>query len=277
MSNNIIKSLLKINSQLLIVIGVSIFALLPILAPVFAHFGFTEVANIIYTVYQWFCHQRPWRSYHIFDYQIAYCAREVGTFSSIAVACFIVYKFKISPLRNWLLIVALLTVGALPMLIDGGIQFVAEIQAPNNISLLPFYESFDTTRSLTGILLGTTIAFIFFPYLSDVYNDESKANDVYKYDNWLASFVLSIIVSICLITLIVFTCYFTSNVYKPSSPFVDLTTRYPGYNYEIVTNGGHTPDPKFRFLVEGIDLYCRRAKIYLPNEFEKKCLLLSFL
>jgi uncharacterized membrane protein len=60
------------------VLGLGFFALLPWLAPVFAAVGWWGLANPIYTIYMFVCHQLPERAPFIFGYQVAFCWRNVA-------------------------------------------------------------------------------------------------------------------------------------------------------------------------------------------------------
>jgi uncharacterized membrane protein len=251
----------------MVVILMSVLAILPILAPIFAAMGMYPISSTIYTIYEFFCHQRPSRSYHIFDYQIAYCAREVGTFTTLAISAFVVLKKEIYMPKK--LAIPLFILGLLPMAFDGGIQMVAELSNySGNLKALPFYESMNFTRTLTGIFLGTftgTALFSqFFSGIPDVKSVTRKA----LIQSLLLTFAIAYIITSSIVAL----SYFTSEKYAPSSALTDLTSRIPGYNYEIVPNGGHTGSKYFRFFTESNITACIRAGTYMPEEFKKKCL-----
>ena len=251
----------------IIVIAMSVLAILPILAPIFAAAGMHQISSLIYTVYEFICHQRPARSYHIFDYQIAYCAREVGTFTTLAVSAFVVLKYEIFIPKK--LAIAMFITGLIPMALDGGIQMIAELSNySGNIESLPFYESMNFTRTSTGIFLGTfTGTALFSQFYSDVPDMTTVTKKVL-----IRSIAMIVAISYILTTSIVALSYFTSNQYAPSSAFIDLESRVPGYNYEIVPNGGHTGSTYFRFFTEPNITSCIRAQTYMPEEFKRKCL-----
>lgn len=221
----------KNNLVLILAIILTVFAVLPILAPIFAYLKLNFLSDPIYWVYQWFCHQRPWRSYHLFDYQLAVDARDLFIFLSLTVGAYIVHFSKIRPVK---FIYALLLAGLFtaPLAIDGIIQMLAEIRAFNGA--LPFYESTNLIRSITGTLMGTGIAFTVFPMLNP------KIRQVNPLKESIKTFTFCIVVTLLFIPLIVLGWSLTSTKYKPSSFIVDHIQRYPGYNYEITFEGGHS-------------------------------------
>jgi glutaredoxin len=56
----------------LVVIALGIYVLLPWLAPLFAAFGWWDLADPIYTAYALTCHQRPERAGSVFGYQVGF-------------------------------------------------------------------------------------------------------------------------------------------------------------------------------------------------------------
>lgn len=88
------------------------------------------------------CHQRPDRSFFIKGKQFPLCARctgiLIGYFIGAIIAC-------ITGCSNYLWIPLLI----IPMIIDGGIQFIFKIES-NNLR-----------RLITGILGGTGIIYLF--------------------------------------------------------------------------------------------------------------------
>jgi uncharacterized membrane protein len=63
--------------------GVGVFAGLPWLAPIFAALGWWALADPIYTMYMFFCHQLPERAGSLFGYQVAYCYRNTAIYTSV--------------------------------------------------------------------------------------------------------------------------------------------------------------------------------------------------
>ncbi|HEX6605340.1 MAG TPA: DUF2085 domain-containing protein [Chloroflexia bacterium] len=63
--------------------AIGIFSTLPWLAPVFAALGWWFLADPIYTIYMFFCHQLPERAGNLFGYQVAYCYRNSAIYTTI--------------------------------------------------------------------------------------------------------------------------------------------------------------------------------------------------
>lgn len=238
---------------LYIAIFLAAFSILPVLAPLFAHFGWEAAADGLYWTYQWFCHQRPWRSYHLYDYQYAMDARMMLMFLSMSIGGFYIYFKRLQPLQ----IKTSLLVGALailPLGVDGTTQLIAEILSQND-ARLPFYESTNLIRSVTGTLFGTGMAFALFPHLIQTGTKYSRLKD------FLSSMLISTFISLLFIPLMVFLWGITSNKYTPSSILIDHKQRYPGYNYEITTGAEHSTIRR-SIRVNETDLYIRRAIKY---------------
>ena len=66
---------------LTVVLGV--WVTLPWLAPIFAKLGWWGPADLIYTVYIFFCHQLPERAGNLFGYQVAWCYRNTALYTSV--------------------------------------------------------------------------------------------------------------------------------------------------------------------------------------------------
>lgn len=232
---------------------------LAVIAPVFAHFGLEYISDPIYWVYQWFCHQRPWRSYHMFDYQYALDARMITMFLGIGIGGIISFRKKLKPLE-WKSLLIFIVVMLLPMAIDGITQMVAELSALNKISELPFYESTNLIRSITGIFAGVGMSLVLFPLLSNTKPEKFNLE-------YLKVSIISLLITFAFIPVFVFMWYVTSVKYTPSSIFFDSTQRFPGYNYEVTTGGGHSTID--RILKEPTDLYEER-EIYYKDENNSK-------
>lgn len=240
---------IKNKPVLIIAILLTIFAALPILAPIFAYLRLDFLSDPIYWFYQWFCHQRPWRSYHLFDYQLAVDARDLFIFLSLSIGAYFVHFSKIKPTKFiYAFIVAFLF--TMPLAIDGIIQMIAEIKAINGE--LPFYESTNLIRSITGTFMGTGIALSIFPHFNP------KSRQVYSINKIFKTFTFSVVVTLLFIPLIVLGWFLTSTKYKPSNFIIDHIQRYPGYNYEITFEGGHSTIN--RIIKQRPDNFIERAK-----------------
>lgn len=251
---------------LYLAIGLTVFTILPVLAPIFAKLGLTPLADMIYWSYQWFCHQRPWRSYHLFDYQLAMDARMMLMFGAMAVSSYVIYFKQIKPLKPVVaMIFGLLLIA--PLGVDGVTQAIAEVSSLKDYSL-PLYESTNFIRSFTGLIFGVGIAFSVFPYLNYDQGKYSPLGLVIK------NSLIAAAISFFIIPILVILWSLTSNKYTSSSFLIDSTRRFPGYNYEITSGAGHSTIKRTLDLKEE-NTYINRAKKYnrqdlLDQYFENK-------
>ncbi len=160
-----------------IMVGVNLVILLP---PILMQQGFDKVANFLYQMLALLCHQRADRSFYLFGEALLYpkekvwnlvsfdnifslksanrftcsdslgckfgvCARCTGTYLGLLLGL-IVAEFTMQ-LRIPKIIPLLML---LPMALDGGIQTIAYIIAPEQ----GFYESTNPRRFVTGLLFG---------------------------------------------------------------------------------------------------------------------------
>ena len=122
---------------------------LPVIAPILLHYELIDSSRAIYTLYSFFCHQQHWKSLHIHDHQIAWCARDMFIWGSMLLVLIIVIYRKIKPLSfMWLIVYSI------PMLLDGGSQTLAVVLGYRESSA--FYVSNNFLRMLTGCLLYTS-------------------------------------------------------------------------------------------------------------------------
>lgn len=183
-----------------------LYVAIPFLAPVFMKLGMEGAGKAIYTVYKPLCHQLAFRSWFLFGEQPAYplelanqrfpityeeltghteinalearnlngdeavgfkvalCQRDIALWGSLFITG-VVFSLtgrkwkRLSPLI-WLIL------GVLPILLDGGSQFISSI-AP----FLPLRESSPFLRTLTGILFGTLTGMLVFPLIEESMND----------------------------------------------------------------------------------------------------------
>ena len=226
--------------------------LLAVLAPVFAYLKLNFLSDPIYWFYQWFCHQRPWRSYHMFDYQYALDARMITLFLGLGVGGLLTSVKKLKPLK-WKYVMIVIIIMIVPMGIDGITQLIAELSVINKVTQLPFYESTNFIRSITGIFAGVGISVALFPYIN---NGESVGFN----KDYLKTILLGMLITFLFIPLFVYLWFVSSTKYTPSSMFIDSLQRFPGYNYEVTTGGGHSTIN--RIIKEPTDLYKQREKYY---------------
>ncbi len=241
-----------------------IFLFLAVLAPVLSHYKVFEVSGPIYFLYQFLCHQRVWRSYHLFDYQIAFCAREVGLFSGLLISSIYVTYFKV-PQKKFSTTFLILIASLIPIGLDGGIQAYSEILSSINNSI-PLYESLNFIRSLTGVLTGILVGYSVVPAIL-----ENKESEFKFKKSTLINLSLIFIASLLFVSIINAASYFSSVKYRPSDIFWDVQYRYPGINYEITGNGGHTGVNNKRVLVEPNSRYCSLAEKYNEKIYDEYC------
>jgi len=173
------------------------YVVLPFLAPLFMHLGFTTPAYVIYTVYSFMCHQLPDHSYFLFGsqltplkpalvaggmpittnlfqertfignavmgYKVAICERDIAIYGAVLLfgLFFGWFRRQIKPLSIWFYILFLI-----PMAVDGGTQ------------LFGLRESNWLLRSVTGILFGAASIWLAYPYIEEAMQEviESEGN-----------------------------------------------------------------------------------------------------
>lgn len=120
--------------------------LLIFLAPYLAYKNHTYVSLHIYKGFSSLCHQRPERSFFVWDHQIAVCARCTFLYIGILVGM-LLYPFRFG---KGVSVKVVLICGA-PLILDGMTQLV-------------FRESTNDIRALTGFLLGVILPFYVMPH-----------------------------------------------------------------------------------------------------------------
>lgn len=196
-----------------ILIGI-IFSL-PILAPITAALGLKPIAQLLYFLYSFSCHQLHWRSLYIFDYQFAWCARDTFIWAGILVASFIVKKYKIR--LNWYLA----PIFVLPIALDGGIQTIATMFG--FLDGQDFYTSTNFMRALTGAWFGLGVGLLLAGMMYEI-NFTDKLNPVWKLNLKFTGIGLAGLM--ILYTLIVSIWNFTSPSYPPKN-ILDLSVKTP--------------------------------------------------
>lgn len=126
----------------------TVFALLPLLAPLLHAGGLAGSAGAIVAAYSVVCHQLPGRSYFVAGYQMAYCERDTAIYAAMAIAglCWARYRRSL-PRLHWGLFLLLI----LPMALDGFSQ------------LSGVRESTWQLRTATGALFGLACVWFAFP------------------------------------------------------------------------------------------------------------------
>ncbi len=179
-----------------------------LLPPVLMQAGMTNFAYVLYRFYAPFCHQYPFRSWFFFGprlahrleepisvlemnelrafvgnaevgYKTALCQRDVAIYGMMflgGLAYGLLRKrYKVRPLSLWLYGL----VGVLPMLLDGGIQWLSYFAwtfFPELISR-PF-ETYPIMRTITGALFGLGTIALAYPRMQYYFNEVKDAIDV---------------------------------------------------------------------------------------------------
>jgi uncharacterized membrane protein len=124
-------------------------------APLALSTGHALLAQSIYQVFSYVCHQIPDRSFFIAGHQFAACARCTGIYAGFTAAT-LFYPFLKSlrqietPARKWLLL------AAAPLAIDFSLTF------------LGIWDNTHLSRFATGALLGSVAVFYVMPGLLDL-------------------------------------------------------------------------------------------------------------
>jgi uncharacterized membrane protein len=137
-----------------------LYAGLPVLAPLLMSWGQTRLANVIYFVYQFQCHQMPSRSYFIGRFQVGLCQRDLAIYGGACLAgiifSFVRKRARSLPITVWLVLIA-------PLALDGVTQ------------LLGLRTSTWQLRTISGLLAsGATIWFVY-PYLERAFREAEES------------------------------------------------------------------------------------------------------
>jgi uncharacterized membrane protein len=183
---------------------------LPLLAPVLMHVGAERAATIVYIVYRPLCHQLPQRSFFLFGPQLAYtvtelaervgmdigpdlvtrafvgneaigykmalCQRDVAIYGTIVlfgVLYGILRRFwRVRSLPFW----AYVVFGVVPMVLDGGYQFVSYIVPLfwSDGPILP-RETTPTMRVITGSLFGLATVWLAYPLMQETMTEINES------------------------------------------------------------------------------------------------------
>ncbi|MBP9758528.1 DUF2085 domain-containing protein [Candidatus Dojkabacteria bacterium] len=132
---------------------------LPILAPIFAHFGLTFLSEPIYTIYSFTCHQFHWRSIHVYDEQIAWCARDVFIWMSFLFTCIAIRINFLPHGLKWYWIIPFV----IPIALDGGFQTLSTFFGFS--SDFHVYLSTNLMRMITGAIFGMGLGLVIAPFM----------------------------------------------------------------------------------------------------------------
>ena len=178
------------------------YAGLPVVAPVLIYLGLEWPGRVIHAVYRPLCHQLPQRSFFLFGprftyglaelaellgpafveepwsgafvgnaelgYKMALCQRDMAIYGAILVAG-LAYgllrrRWRVRPLPWW----AYLGFGVIPMLADGGYQWISYALALllPSLAVLP-HETTPALRVVTGALFGLCTVWLAYPHIED--------------------------------------------------------------------------------------------------------------
>ena len=115
--------------------------------------GYGIISKLNYNFFQTVCHQKPERSFFMFEHQLAVCARCTGIYLGMLILTILYLLLKnindnSTPSKYYLI------ASLIPMGLDGGTQ------------LLGLRESFNELRFITGFIFGGVLIF----YLIPVFN-----------------------------------------------------------------------------------------------------------
>jgi uncharacterized membrane protein len=80
---------------------IALWVLLPWLAPVFMHWGWTSLGKAIYLIYSFQCHQLPERSYFLFGREVMYSLAEIQAVWQNTTDPFVLRQFIGNPEIGW--------------------------------------------------------------------------------------------------------------------------------------------------------------------------------
>lgn len=183
---------------------------LPFLAPALIALGAEGPGRMIHALYRPLCHQLPQRSWFLFGpqfaytlpelaervgtgavpgpfqrdflgneavgYKVALCQRDTAIYGAILLFGLLYsllrHRWKVPPLPWW----AYLGFGILPMLLDGGYQFLSYVLAlfwPNGP--ISAHETTPVLRVITGALFGLATVWLAYPLVQETM-DEIRAS-----------------------------------------------------------------------------------------------------
>jgi len=196
-----------VNAMALVYVG------LPLAAPAMMYLGLTGPARLIHAVYSPLCHQLPQRSFFLFGprltyrfeelallvgaeltdnpwsgafagdrsvgYKIALCQRDMAIYGTILVAglAFGVARRwrRVRPMPVW----AYIVMGVLPMLIDGGYQWISYALATlvPSLGVVP-HETTPIFRVATGSLFGLSTVWLAYPHVEDTMEEVRESLEI---------------------------------------------------------------------------------------------------
>ena len=147
-------------------VAMLVFILPTLLAPYLASVGAHWPSRVIYVIYRFTCHQLPERSFFLFGYKMAICARCTAIYASFWGLGLLYGLWKATPWgrrhRPRSLPIKWLAVMATPMLIDGLAQLVG------------LRESTNLLRTITGALVGMGTGLFAYPVLDEGFAEAQR-------------------------------------------------------------------------------------------------------
>lgn len=133
-----------------------LYAGLPVFAPLLMSWGQPRLANVIYFVYQFVCHQMPSRCFYIGRFQVGICQRDLALYGGACLAGLIFalvrQRIRSVPLPIWLVLVA-------PLVLDGVTQLVGLRTSTWQI------------RTLSGLLASGATIWLVYPYVEQSFGE----------------------------------------------------------------------------------------------------------
>jgi uncharacterized membrane protein len=209
-----------------------VLAIAPLLAPVFAYFKVNILAKAIYLIYSFFCHQFSSRSILLFDYQIAWCARDTGIWLAIFIS-FLLVKSNFLPRFKWYWLIPF----AIPMALDGGIQTIFTIfnlTPAGSVTTEAIYISNNLARFLTGSFFGIGIGW----WLAwQVRGEDVDKNyiEFWKFHqnsilNKILKTIFFMVMMLCIYIIIIFLWRITSPL-NPPTDWLDSAVKTPATGF----------------------------------------------
>lgn len=209
--------------------------LLPALAPLIYKLGehssvFAAIAKVVYLVYSFTCHQFAWRSFAVFDYQFAWCARDTGIWFGMLLLAFLAPRLK--PLR-WYWVIPFI----IPIALDGGVQTVAtvlgvEVAGPSGA---PVYISSNLIRFFTGAIFGIGVSWWLSPFFYQAFGGEQLPLLTKRFTAGLLT------TSLAATFLLVTTVWTLTSPNHAPNDILDFTVKTPATNFYLRREWGPCP------------------------------------
>lgn len=225
------------------IIFIVFLTVIPILAPLFQALGIEFLANAIYATFKFSCHQFHWRSVHFFDYQVAWCTRDMFIWIGfLGVALAVKFKF-IKKSLAWYWIVPF----TIPLALDGGVQTIATIIGFGSNE--QFYLATNLTRMITGSIFGMGLGIVIAGFLQEEEMLSRQDNLIKPNENkhikqnYLTLFgqlTLIFLSMLILYIILVWIWKISSPNYPPSGLFDDITRKAPQVQTWQMHRGDHS-------------------------------------